>query len=615
MKYLFSCLFSLFILCASSQDLIKNFEVQSDSLKNEKVAALLKENRGTDSFENRISRIKDIAQFCKLHGHLPTESLAISNLCIAYVEVGKFDEANEISARIDSSYFEHLKPKDQLMLNLYRSQPLVSQGKLDETVELAQSTLTICEQNDLPKNNVYGLLSTVYTSLGKFKDALEMDRSNLTDILKNHPETKRALGQVYYSLSRDFTNLNRLDSANYYGIKSLSHWTHPISLVQLGDIKTRLSEYDSARVYLSKAETIIQSSPAWKNMETSLYLYLSQLEIKEKNWVAGFNYSEKALETARLENDLEVSQKAYENIIRSLLKDKEYYLDSFLVQDTTLRNQKVASMAIEMDTKYRASEKEKEILKLNNSIQQQEIQTLRFRNYLLYAGVIAIILFALLFLLFRIRKFKNNQEIKRLRKQALQLQMNPHFFFNSLNSIHNFIANNNTNEAQKYLINFSKLMRLTLENSQENLVPIQKEVEFLNNFLILEKLRNKNFDFDIEVSNELLSHKIPSFLIQPLIENSLLHGFLKINYEGIVKLKIEKIDDSMLVTVTDNGIGWAKSIELKQENSEHHSFGIEILKKRISLYTKKANTISIENGIAESENFGTKASFQLPLFN
>ena len=615
MRYLLSSIYFFLILSAFSQDLILNFEQLSDSVKNEEVMRLIQENRSTPLFEDRVTRLKEIARFCQQKNDLPTEGLAVTYLCISYLELGKFDEADEISAIIDLNYFEHILPQHQLRLNLYRAQPLVSQGRLDEGIELAQNTLAICEEHNLPKNNIYGLLSTIYTGLGKFNEALEMDRDNLSDILHNHPETVSALGQVYYSLSRDFTNLNQLDSANYYGIKSIGYWENPVSQLQLGDIKTRLTEFDSARYYFTQGEEIIESSLKWEHQRTTLYIYLAQLEIRLENWKEGLYYSEKALAIAQQENDHQVSQKARENIIRAYLQNKGYYFDDYLFQHTVVRNEGIAAQTIEMDTKYKTVEKEKEILTLSNNVQQQEIETLRFRNYLLYAGISVIILFILFYLLYRIRKNKNEKELSRLTKQALQLQMNPHFFFNSLNSIHNFIGNNNTEQAQKYLVNFSKLMRLTLENSQENLIPLKKEVEFLNNFLILEKLRNKNFDFEIEVADELMKYKIPSFLIQPLIENSILHGFLKINYEGIVQLKIVKEQDYMLVSVIDNGVGRAKSIQEKGSNKNEQSFGIEVLKKRIAVYSKKANIILMEDGIAESGNLGTKISFQLPIFD
>lgn len=615
MKYFLSCIACFFLLFSFSQDLIPEFEQLADSEKDEKVKALIVESRSLPAFEDRIERIKEIAGFCRAKGDKATEALAISHLYITHAEVGKFDEANEISNLIEASYFEDLLPKHQLILNLYRAQPLMSQGRLDEAIELAQNTLAICEANDLPKNNVYGLLSTIYTALGKYTEALEMDRDNLTDILQNHPDTENALGQVYYSISRDFTNLDELDSANYYGIKSLDHWDHPVSLIQLGDINTRLGEYDSARSYFIQAESVITSSPAWKHQETTLYIFLSQLEINEKNWEAGLRYSENALSIARQENDLEVSQKAYENVIRSLLREDGYYLDTLLAQDTVLRNRVVMAQTIEMDKKYKTFEKEKEILELNNDIQKQEIETLRLRNYLLFAGVSVVVLIALLYLWYRIRRIKTEKEIDRLKKQALQLQMNPHFFFNSLNSIHNFVGNNETEEAQKYLVNFSKLMRLSLENSQENFISIKKEAEFLKNFLILERLRTKNFDFEIQVPEELEEFKIPTFLIQPLVENSLLHGFSPIDYRGRLLIKIERINESILITVSDNGIGREKSIELKQGKETRESFGMEILKKRIAIYSGKNNSFSIGNGIADSENPGTKITFALPLFS
>lgn len=607
--YLFGCF--LITLSGHSKNLIENFDSLSDSLKDAKVFDLLKENRSNLELEKRVEGIQEIALFCQSYKHLPTEALAISTLYITYAEAGMFDKADEVSTLIDAKYFTHLLPQHQLRLNLYRSQPLISKGQLEEAIELAQHTLAICAENNLPKSNVYGLLSTIYTSLGKYDDALEMDKDNLTDILNNYPTTKYVLGQVYYSISRDFTNLNQLDSATYYGLKSFKHWTHPISYIQMGDIKTRLMHYDSARFYLLAAEEIITASPQWKSHETVLFLYLSRLEINQKNWEDGYDYSLKALNIGAAQNDKEVVHKAYENIIRSLLKNEGFYLDSLLSQNMQLRNQEVAETTIELDTKYKTLEKEKQIIALNSDLQEKEIKTLRFRNYLLYAGLSAAIIAILVFVFFWRRKVKNKKQVDALRKQALKLQMNPHFFFNSLNSIHNFIGNNNPQEAQKYLVNYSKLMRLTLENSQDDLIPIKKEIAFISNLLVLEQLRHKNFDFEINVPTELEEYKIPAFLIQPIVENSIIHGFDKIDYKGNIYIEIKKEPNNLYIVVTDNGVGWKKSISVEKENKKHTSFGIEILKKRISLYSANEDSIRVENGIAVDNNLGTKVSFKL----
>lgn len=615
MKSILSFVCCFFVFVSFSQDLVPNFKQLSDVEKDEKVKRLIAECRNIPEFEKRIERLREIARFCKSKEDKATEALAVSYVCIAHFEMGKIAEANEIATTINQKHFDYLLPKHQVTLNLYRSQPLIAQGKLDEAIALAQNTLTICEENGLSKNNVYGLLSTVYTAIGKYREALKMDRDNLHDILNNHPETKYALGQVYYSLSRDFTNLNMLDSATFYGVQSLDHWAHPVSLVQLGDIKTRVGEYDAARAYLIQAESVITASPQWKNQETTLYLYLSQLEICEKNWDKSLRYSENALLSARQEGDLQVSQKAYENVLRSLLREDGHYLDSLLTQDTILRNRTVMEQTVEMDTKYKTFQKEKEILKLSNNIQKQEIETLRLRNYLLYTAVFVVVVIALIYLWVRIRKNKTEREMEQLKKQALQLQMNPHFFFNSLNSIHNFIGNHETEEAQKYLVNFSKLMRLSLENSQENFVLVKKEAEFLNNLLILEQLRTKNFDFEILVDETMETRKIPTFLIQPLVENSLLHGFSSIDYRGMIRVEITQKNKSVLIVVTDNGIGREKSKALQKDIASQQSFGIEILKKRIAMYSKNNDMLTITDGVTNADNPGTKITFTLPLFD
>ena len=153
--------------------------------------------------------------------------------------------------------------------------------------------------------------------------------------------------------------------------------------------------------------------------------------------------------------------------------------------------------------------------------------------------------------------------------------MNPHFIFNSLNSINQFIANNNELEANQYLTKFSTLMRRVMENSKEDFVLFSKEIELLQNYLELEKSRFPDkFDFHIKIDDSLFADEqlyIPGMLIQPHLENAIWHGLRYMEDKGFLQLSFNKTPNGIEIIIEDNGIGIAESKKAKTENQKKRS--------------------------------------------
>jgi len=174
--------------------------------------------------------------------------------------------------------------------------------------------------------------------------------------------------------------------------------------------------------------------------------------------------------------------------------------------------------------------------------------------------------------------------------QSLRREMNPHFIFNSLNSVNQFIAHNNELEANKYLTSYSTLMRKSMENSNTDFITIANELEMISKYLELEKLRFPEiFTSSIEVdpSIDTETTKIPNMLIQPNIENAIWHGLRYRESQGVLTVKIQKQEAHILITIEDNGIGISKSESLKTINQKMHtSRGLKNVKERIHLLNK-----------------------------
>lgn len=213
----------------------------------------------------------------------------------------------------------------------------------------------------------------------------------------------------------------------------------------------------------------------------------------------------------------------------------------------------------------------------------------------------AILSLFLIFKYFRVRLAKQKREAQKalLQKQtetdliqakltALRSQMNPHFIFNALNSIQNLILQADTTRSYDYIVLFSKLVRSTLNYSETEYISIDDEVEFLDIYLQLEKLRFSD-DFQYSIKNlcdELIY--APPLIIQPFVENALLHGLL--SKKGIKKLDIvfEINNEQLICTIQDNGIGRAKSKEIQQrQGKKRKSFALNAIQKRLDILQKQ----------------------------
>jgi len=247
----------------------------------------------------------------------------------------------------------------------------------------------------------------------------------------------------------------------------------------------------------------------------------------------------------------------------------------------------------------------------------------------------AIMLFALaLYTMYRyrLRLIKKKQQLKgeyekklaNVEMTALLAQMNPHFIFNSLNSIDSYIIRNESRQASEYLNNFARLMRLILQNSRTNYISLKDELEALELYLQMESLRFKNkFRYEIDVDPQLdtASIVIPPMLIQPYVENAIWHGLMtKTNGEaGIVKLGIHKKDDNLLCIISDNGIGRKKAAELKEGKINNHkrSMGMQITQDRIDVINKLYNlntSVRIHDMANEKgEATGTNVELIIPI--
>lgn len=218
------------------------------------------------------------------------------------------------------------------------------------------------------------------------------------------------------------------------------------------------------------------------------------------------------------------------------------------------------------------------------------------------------------FILKNARKSKTMSEMLALK--SLRSQMNPHFIFNALNSVNQFIAVNDERAANKFLSNFSKLMRLVLDNSQKDFITLAEEQEIISLYLKLEhnRFRDKfNYAFEVDDEITLDSVEIPPMLIQPYIENAIWHGLRYKEEIGQLDVRFSLKDQKIIIEIADNGIGRKKSAELKTTNQKSHkSTGITNTQERVTIINKvyhKNYNVSVSD---LNEHEGTLVTIELP---
>jgi ligand-binding sensor domain-containing protein len=238
--------------------------------------------------------------------------------------------------------------------------------------------------------------------------------------------------------------------------------------------------------------------------------------------------------------------------------------------------------------------------------------------------VIAAVIYAVYW--WRVQQIRKTASLKQLivesEQKALRAQMNPHFIFNSLNSIQFFITDKDVKSANKYLSKFSKLMRLTLDNSKKTLISLHEEIEALTLYMELESLRFEGkFEYVIETDDDIDKYgiEIPPMLLQPYIENAIWHGITHKNTKGIITVRMMMEDDDILrCEIEDNGIGRKKSAEMKIEHpATHNSSGMTITKDRLDSISKlkkskgRVEVIDLEDNMGNGE--GTKVVLYIPV--
>ncbi len=459
---------------------------------------------------------------------------------------------------------------------------------------------TLVVQKDYPRAMNYFKRSNEIAKYRNDKRTMAYNYGNMGEVflLTEKPDS----AMYYFEISRDL--LIELKSDKGMGVAE-----HLIgeALFKLGDYEKAKEKFELALVYHIKDNSL--------RYQSLCNCFLGKIAIAQHDYFNAQKTLDKAkmqgIETNSQKNLVEVNNAYVElykaqnqwKLVYESMKQSHKYQEKIINESN---NKSIHALEIRYDTK----EKEQ---KINLLSAENQIKNQRIILFLSLSIILLLTLSLILLLYYRFKK-TNQQKQETLRQQLLRSQMNPHFLFNALGSIQNYMFNNHTKKAAGYLNNFASLTRAILEHSAVETVTLEDEIKALHNYIKLEQMRLQDSFIYTVNCDELLETDfiyIPPMLIQPFVENAIKHGLKSKESHGSLNIEIEDHKETLLVKITDNGEGFD---ETKAQNKEHKSMAMHIFNQRISLL-RKSNYKKAGCKIESVKNQGTTVLLNIPIVN
>ena len=496
--------------------------------------------------------------------------------------------------------------------------------EVDNKLLLAQYNREVGQSQELILNlddaEYYFNTSLDYARSIKDKRQMALALSNLAGVQLDRKEFSEAVSNSNKAI-KYLTELNDLNGLGE---------THNI----LGMVYKAQGKYNLASSNFNQALVYYESTSNREKI-AGVYHNVGTVFKEQKKYKNALNYLNRSIEIREQFGSKNQIYHTYRTIadVYKEINDKENALEymelylNYLDSNTTLQ---AATKIAELSESYRAEQREKLITSQADSIQRQiqertltatKLENSQLRNnfqyYIIVAFIIIIVLAGIIiFYRWNQTKIKQQQLAAEMSQKLLRSQMNPHFVFNAMSVIQSYIYDNDTVNSSKFLVNFSRLMRLILENSPKENIPILTEVEILEKYLAMQKLRFQDrFEFEVKVDPILYDEgaNIPPMITQPFIENAIEHGQLHTIEGGFIHVTFSKKNDMLQILVEDNGIG-RKGSKAMKKSTAHKSMAMDITKQRIDHLNKRykaEGSMQVEDYNKELET-GTKVLISLP---
>ena len=634
----------------------------------------------TGEYKKAISQFKNAVKNYEIAKNENGISSCFNNLSICYKYIGDYTVAIDYSQK---TYCVAKQNNDKILMagSAYNISSIFEKlNNNTKALKYVQLSLRIAESMQFEKGiakcynsigNLHYKQKNYNTALGYFVKSVKLKQKIKDKVGIAHSFNN--IGLVYMSTKDNNSAIDNFEKALQLYTEIHNIQGQAFCLNNLALVYSDKKNYSKALDYMQKSiatSNLINDTP---NIGSSLVNMADILNLVGK-YDEAIIYSNKSLEITLKLNSLERISQAYSALsmsyekLHNVNKALEYF-KLYSQSNSSLFNEEKNKQILELEASYQLEKKQKEIESLNHDKALKDIeikrQTDQKISYLLGLLLMIIIALGILKRYFDKRKanklltlqkveiseknvelHSQNEEIlsqktrleenliyteklqdvlrsdlSKYKQVALIKLINPHFIFNSLNSIQSFILQNDKLQASIYLSKFSDLMRKTLEYSQKEYISLNEELEALTLYIELEQKRFEGkFNFEIKADPTINKNKckIPSMIFQPFVENSIWHGFMHKEGNGmlLINLTLNKSKGVVVCTIQDNGIGREKARELNKNKPKRESHGIDITNQRLSILNSLNNseTEITYNDLKDSEgnSTGTQVVFNFP---
>lgn len=512
-------------------------------------------------------------------------ALANNSLGAYYLQVGNLPTALAYILEAEQIY-RQLGGQEERLLAVYNNLGIVynRSGEWNKAIEVYKNALRLAEsdQNYLQQAMLYNNMGSAYDNLQNYDSAIlafeKVDQiSRLADLELGIMMAQSNLGSVYHTKGRYLEAKQAYDDALI--IAEAGSYSRNIATIRigLGDAHFGLGNEDLAQQYFRDGIALATELAALPLLEDG-YAGLAKLYESQGNW-----------------SEALASYKNWQ-----MTRDSLFSIEK-------------SQLVEELKTRYETEKRENEILSLS---QENQIKTLQLKqkNQLLgLVGLGALVIFGFGLVFFQKKKWKEEAKSAELEQRFLRSQLNPHFIFNALASVQNFMLRSESQKASYYLGKFAKLIRQVLENSRTEFIPLAEEIRMLENYLLLEQLlHEKKFEFEISHDPMLDPEdiSIPPMFVQPFVENAIKHG-LQPGKEGWIRVRFTQQEKFILIEVSDNGQGML----ISPGKSAHQSLATAIIRERIENYNQKLradNRLQVRSSADHDGIAGTLIQLMVP---
>ena len=547
---------------------------------------------GTSEIDKALASYQKAIDYAKEDRYELERSGVLYNISTTYFDKGNYDKAFDActaALKIKIVY------KDSTgIARCYRELAEIYTFKEDYKNALLHIEDALAIQRKLHSNTslarCLSTAATIYIDMADYTNALKYLRQ--AELLIDDDNEALLADGIYNNIGRCYSSMGKNDDAERYYLKALEeaqYYEHKYSettiLNNLGQIYLNKGKNDLAEKYLLKALPMAE--------EMGSFLDLSDIHGN----LADLYFSEKKFKEA--------------------YKHKDAYM---AFSDSVMNEEKMKTIE-ELSVKFETKEIAFKNSALEKKVAEQKYTIVRNLFWLYAALSLAFIIILLAIFYARQNNFKVRLQRMELEQQQYRAQMNPHFIFNCLNSIQHYIVHNDVISANKYLSEFATLMRKTLENNQLQAIDLKQEIEYLNSYLTLEQMRFENkFTYEINCNENvnLFDTQILPMIIQPFVENAIVHGLCYLEKDGKLSINFEKQNDYLVCKIEDNGIGRTASQAIKKQSSKTHtSQGMELIQKRLELIStitkRKFNAEIIDKTDNEGKANGTLVILKFPI--